>query len=208
LQCRLKVTAEHHPHASVVRPSWCETPPLRWPGPYRQAIHPPLPKTNITCQFDARSNTALWKKTLPRETIAAIKPILGNPINIGDNPIPGFDNRTGLSLREKYHLIASSALYVGIDSGITHLAIMAGVKTVVLHNEDFCPFFFYPDAENLTFISRLDDLAAMVSSQVGKRNAGRRMLPFQSMRHRFRQSLSAIHRKLTKPPTNEAGRGK
>jgi hypothetical protein len=28
-------------HASVVRPSSCETPPLRWPAPYRKAIHPP-----------------------------------------------------------------------------------------------------------------------------------------------------------------------
>ena len=69
-----------------------------------------------------------------------------------------------MSLREKYDLIASSTLYVGIDSGLTHLAIMAGVKTVVLHNEDFCPTLFYPDSENLTFISRLDDLAAMVGS--------------------------------------------
>ena len=148
----------------MVRPSWCETPPLRWPGPYRKAIHPPLPKTNITCQFDARTSPAWWKKTLPPETIAALKPILGTAINIGDNPIPGFDNRIGLSLGEKYDLIASSTLYVGIDSGLTHLAIMAGVKTVVLHNEDFCPTLFYPDSENLTFISRLNDVAAMVGS--------------------------------------------
>ena len=162
LQCRLKVTAEHHPHASVVRPSWCETPPLRWPGPYRKAIHPPLAKTNITCQFDARSNPAWWKKTLPPETIAAIKPILGTPINIGDNPIPGFDNRMALSLREKYHLLASSALHVGIDSGLTHLAIMAEVKTVVLHNEGFCPWFFYPDSANVIFTSNLDQLATLV----------------------------------------------
>jgi hypothetical protein len=188
-----------------VRPSWCETPPFRWPGPYRKAVHPPLPKTNITCQFDARTNPAWWKKTLPPETIAALKPILGNPINIGDKPIPGFDNRMGLSLREKYHLIASSILYVGIDSGLTHLALIAAVKTIVLHNEDFCPTLFYPNSEDLTFISRLDDLAAMVGS---RGNVGRPVLPFQSVRHRLRRSLSAIHRKLTKPLNNEAGRGK
>jgi hypothetical protein len=145
----------------------------------------------------------LWKKTLPRETIAAIKPILGNPINIGDKPIPGFDNRMGLSLREKYQLIASSALHVGIDSGLAHLAIMAGVKTVVLHNEDFCPTLFYPDSEDLTFMSRLDDLAEMVGSQVGKRNLGWRVLPFQSVRHRLRKSLSAIHFKLTKKAADQ-----
>ena len=209
LQCRLKVTAEELPHASVVRPSWCETPPLRWPGPYRKAVHPPLPKTNIiTCQFDARTNPSWWKKTLPPETIAALKPILGNPINIGDKPIPGFDNRMGLCLHEKYHLLASSILYIGIDSGITHLALMAGVKTVVLHNEDFCPTLFYPDSEDLTFISQLDDLAALVRSQAGRRDVGPRLLPLQSVRDGLRKSLSAIHRKLTKPPTNEAGRGK
>jgi hypothetical protein len=100
-------------------------------------------------------------------------------------------------LRDKYHLIASSTLYVGIDSGLTHLAIMAGVKTVVLHNEDFCPTLFYPDSEDLTFISRLDDLAAMVESQIGRRQLSRRILPFQSMRDGLRKSLSTIYR-LTK----------
>ena len=162
LQCHLRVTTQEYPHATVVRPSWCESPPLWWPGPYRKAIHPPLPKTNITCQFDARSNPAWWKKTLPPDTIAAIKPILGTIINIGDNPIAGFDNRMALSLREKYHLLASSALHVGIDSGLIHLAITADVKTVVLHNEGFCPWFFYPESANVIFTSNLDQLATLV----------------------------------------------
>jgi len=115
--------------------------------PYVKAQDLPKSGKHIVCQFDARSK---GDKLPSEESIRQI--VTKDMINVGDR-LWDCDNRTGLSLLDKFKIIASAKKYIGVDSGLTHLALMTNVPMVVLHKESWDAPFFYPKGQDIQFIS-------------------------------------------------------
>lgn len=144
----IKVAAEVPESAQQVYPIWAQdfkdsSGTLRYfNGPYEKAKNLPNKKDYIACQFDYRSKSTPWFKG-----IFDLSPIISRYkkklINIGDQKIDGIQNCTDLSLKEKFEIIASSKMYIGIDSGLSHLALMTNTNCFICH-ENRCPWFFYP----------------------------------------------------------------
>lgn len=117
---------------------WC-------PLSYKKAIN--LPETHgshVVYQFDARSPVP-WTKTIPATDIKAIGHIVGPAYNIGDNDIPGSINCTQYSLQDKFKLLSTAKLYIGIGSGLSHLALMTNTPTYITYEGNNNPWFFFPD---------------------------------------------------------------
>lgn len=136
-----------------VKPSWVQKMPNdsgtnQWyREPYVKAKKlPATQQPHIACQFDARSRGYTWPKTITQENIQKLADIFGGRlINIGDRPINGAKNEVGISLEQKFDIISSAAAYVGIDSGLSHLALMTNAPVYIVYQEPYRPWFFYPD---------------------------------------------------------------
>lgn len=145
LSIPIKPTRKIVGDVAMVSPRWCNL--LHETTSYRRADNLPECLGHVACQFDARTKTP-WTKTISPEFIA----LLGGSVNLGDQTRKGFDNRTDISLREKFKAIASARFYFGIDSGLTHLALMTNTPVFILHTSGCKPWFFYPEDANITFV--------------------------------------------------------
>jgi hypothetical protein len=136
------------PNAVKVYPIWAQN--LKNPSgtlryynkPYVKAKELPLQQNHIACQFDYRSKNTPWFKGIS-DLSQIIKRFKKKLVNIGDKHIEGIKNCVDYTLKEKFHILASSSMYIGIDSGLSHLALMTNTKCYICH-ENRCPWFFYP----------------------------------------------------------------
>jgi len=140
----------------IVKPSWSKDLPDRtesniwFRGPYLK-ISKKTTKNHIACQFDARSFPP-WTKTIKKENVFKISKFFQKKlINIGDKKIEGIENKTNISLDEKFEIINSASGYIGIDSGLSHLSLMTQTPVYIVHDDQYCPWIFYP--EGAEFIS-------------------------------------------------------
>lgn len=136
-------------NAMPVVPTWVQktnTPAgtLFWrKTPYRKISTLPESKgKHIACQFDYRSKNTPWFKGV-RDLSPILQTYGDRLINIGDNHINGIRNHLKLNVLEKLEIIATAKMYIGIDSGLSHLALMTNTNSYICH-EDRCPWFFYP----------------------------------------------------------------
>lgn len=134
--------------AKTVKPSWSKELPDRtesnvwFRGPYKKTNTKNQKKSHIACQFDARSFPP-WPKSI-KNTHKLLELFPNRLVNIGDKTIEGMKNKTECSLSEKFEILNSATAYIGIDSGLTHLALMTDVPVYVVHPEKYCPWIFYP----------------------------------------------------------------
>lgn len=105
--------------------------------------------TYVSYQFDARSTPRNRRKTIENsEKIVLVSSGL-NLIDIGEN--------SNLSIREKFDIVNKSVAYVGIDSGVSHLALMTNVPIYIVHpkGEINNPYLFYPETEQIKFFDNM-----------------------------------------------------
>lgn len=136
----------------VVHPNWSQKIPndtktrvwIRLP--YEKMINLNEKKSeHIACQFDLRSFPP-WPKRIQETNIKLIHKFFGcKLINIGDRNFSFLKNKTNVSLEEKLDIISTARFYIGIDSGLSHMSLMTNTKTYIVHPENFCPWFFYPE---------------------------------------------------------------
>lgn len=147
LDTNLKFSKKSSPNAEVFTPAWVK-PHKRNPWdrlPYVKAKRMPATRTHVVCQFDGRSRgdkVPAWN-----QIVKLIKP---KWFNIGDRAIPCQD-KTELDLIAKFRLIASAKLYVGIDSGLTHLALMTNTPILLVHPAGWDARRFYPETDQIEY---------------------------------------------------------
>ena len=128
--------------------TWKENMTLEWVRtPYVKARFLPKQKSHIAVQFDARCNVP-WKKTISDKYIQMIAEEFDDfkIVNIGDREFEFFENKTKIGLLDKFEIIASSQRYIGIDSGLSHLALMTNTDVNILYEgKENQPWLFYPD---------------------------------------------------------------
>ena len=127
----------------LVSPSWeLEIPPI----PYRLASSLPPNMGHIACHFDTLSHVYGDVKLAPN--VAEITRALGKRelVNVGIAPQAGMRNRHDASLEEKFQIMASAELVIGIDDGLSHLALMTEAKTIVVHKPKHPVHLFYAGA--------------------------------------------------------------
>jgi hypothetical protein len=126
--------------------SWSKLGTFIWQRtPYKKIKLDVVKENYVACQFDHRSNPP-WPKGITEHKIQALTKIVKLPlVNIGDKHRISMLNRTEVSLEEKTKIIAKAKAYVGIDSGLTHVALMTETPTYVVYEFPYCPWFFYPD---------------------------------------------------------------
>lgn len=128
--------------------------------PYVKAKNLPNKKDHIACQFDYRSKYTPWFKG-----VFDLSPIINRYkkklINIGDQKIEGIQNCIDLDLKEKFDILASSNMYIGIDSGLSHLALMTNSSCFICH-ENKCPWFFYPKGPVFINMSSKEELSSLL----------------------------------------------
>ncbi len=113
--------------------------------PYAKAKNLPPKRNYVVCQFDARSR---GEKIPGRNKIQKL--INNQMINIGDKRLPCI-NKTDLGLLEKFRLIASAKSYIGIDSGLTHLALMTDTPIVLVHPKSWDAKKYYPKTDQIEY---------------------------------------------------------
>jgi len=113
-------------------------------GKYAKAKELPERGDHVVCQFDKRSRG----EKIPNNVIDFVK---SDMINIGDNKLPCI-NKTELDLRAKFRMLASAKLYVGVDSGLTHLALMTETPILLIHPKSWDAGRFYPPSPQLRFL--------------------------------------------------------
>lgn len=112
--------------------------------PYVKAKNLPMTSDHIVCQFDSRSKG----DKVPKDVT---KYITENMINLGDNKLPCI-NKIELTLLEKFYLIASAKSYIGIDSGLTHLALMTNTPITLMHPKNWNAKKYYPETNQITYV--------------------------------------------------------
>lgn len=128
-----------------VSPMWIKRhKPTPYDGKYAKAKELPDRGEHVVCQFDQRSQG----NKVPANYLDFIK---ADWINIGDQQLPCI-NKTELDLLAKFRILASAKSYVGIDSGITHLALMTETPILVIHPKSWDASRFYPRSSQLRFL--------------------------------------------------------
>ena len=99
-------------------------------------------KENYYCyQFDARSS---YHKLPSKEQLDNfLKNFPGDLIDVGE--------KSKLNVKEKFNIINNSISYIGVDSGVTHLAMMSNTPTFVFQNEKHPRQFSYPKTTQIKF---------------------------------------------------------
>jgi hypothetical protein len=153
LGCNMKVSTVPDIDAIKVCPTWCEGVEryVYYWQPYKKITEKRETENYIACQFDARCSTP-WPKTVPDRHIAMLPKLGKKLVNIGDRSFDGFDNRTGLSIEEKFEVIKKASGYVGIDSGLTHLALLTDIQVIVLYEHPWKPWYYYPEDPQITYL--------------------------------------------------------
>lgn len=125
-------------------PCWIKTHrPSPYDWVYAKARKLPQRAQHVVCQFDKRSKG----NKVPTDINKYVK---ANMINIGDTELPCI-NKINIDLLEKFALIASAKEYIGIDSGLTHLALMTNTPITVIHPRSWQASRFYPKSNQLRF---------------------------------------------------------
>lgn len=147
LDVKLKSCQTKPNQIEFVAPTWTFSQPnefgtMFWhPRSYKKSTNLPQKQdSHIVCQFDARANV----QTITEEDIFNICKTIGVIHNIGDRKFEFTINHNQCSLNEKYQLLNSAHAYIGIDSGLSHLALMSNTPTYILYKKNN-PWFFYPD---------------------------------------------------------------
>jgi hypothetical protein len=125
---------------------------------YVKALQLPPKDSHIAVQIDSRSKG----KKIPHWASKSIQ-FLKRAINVGDRPLR-CRNKIKVDLRTKFDIIASARYYVGIDSGLTHLALMTDTPIVLIHPEDWDVKRFYPDTDQITSVTKYRDFIKVVES--------------------------------------------
>ncbi len=129
----------------IISPSWTKIHSANiYDWKYAKAKKLPKKGDHIVCQFDQRS---VGNKT-PKNILDFVKP---NMINIGDRKLPCM-NQNELGLIEKFNILASASKYIGIDSGLTHLALMTEVPIVLVHPKEWDAKKYYPKTDQISFV--------------------------------------------------------
>lgn len=107
-------------------------------------------KNYITYQFDSRST--------PKRRIKTISNLEKSLLDSNQNLVHVGENDMGLI--EKFNLINNSKIFIGIDSGITHLALLTNTPICVIFTEgaENNPKKFYPDTEQIKYYSNMKQL--------------------------------------------------
>lgn len=144
LDVNLKLT-DDPTDAVEVWPSWSNSETSWDQRPYLRSPRKLPKKNHIACQFDARSGHG----KLPAKIEVEIFKNRGLPlIDLGDS--------SGLGIREKFDVLASAKFYVGVDSGITHLALMTDTPVLVMSTG--CRRRYYPNIDQIKFFTRTKDV--------------------------------------------------
>lgn len=150
-------------------PTWVQDIPnkmetISWYSkPYKKAININYKKNNsIVCQFDFRSGKNKDIPNLFKNKI--IQSFKSKLVNIGDNPHLDIINLNGYDLKTKWEAICKAKCYIGIDSGLSHLALMSNTPVYIVYKNHYCPWFFYP--ENTRFFNQPDQLIDLIKSEI------------------------------------------
>ena len=122
----------------LMSPAWTKqhkATPYDWK--YAKAKNLPKQGEHVVYQFDKRSKG----NKVPANVFDFVKPDM---INIGE--------RSKLDLLEKFHILASAKSYIGIDSGISHLALMTETPILVIHPKSWNASRYYPQSNQLRFL--------------------------------------------------------
>jgi hypothetical protein len=143
LETKIMFSKQRSKKYEVCLPSWIKG---RWDGlTYAKAKNLPSREQHVVCQFDKRSH---GNKVPDHDKL--LKMIAPEMTNIGDSELPCVDFRR-VSLLEKFNLIASASLYIGVDSGLTHLALLTETPIVCVHPPTWNARRYYPEAKQIKF---------------------------------------------------------
>jgi Glycosyltransferase family 9 (heptosyltransferase) len=113
----------------------------------------------VVCQFDA--NSARTRKEPDSMTVTKILRKFNNLVNIGNKELR-INNACDTNLKEKFDLIANAQFYIGIDSGLTHLALMTNTPIFVIHPLDWQARKYYPESKQMHYASTVNQLFGQV----------------------------------------------
>lgn len=106
----------------------------------------------FTFQLDSRSK-GLKNPEWEEEFLS----ISNNWKNLGDKTRKGIKVESE-KLYDKIKLLKNSRVYIGIDSGITHIACMLDIDVIILHDPKWDLRRFYQSSSNIFFISSPKEL--------------------------------------------------
>lgn len=147
-------------------PAWFKghTPSVHDVKPYAKAKNLPADYKNyVVCQFDVSSSK--HQKEVDSMTVTKILKKFNNIINIGNKKIET-TNMGDKTLKEKFDLIANAQLYIGLDSGLTHLALMTNTPVFVMHPLDWSAHKYYPKSKQIHFATKANEMFGQVKTWV------------------------------------------
>ncbi len=103
---------------------------LRWRGGSRVAIHPGSGSKKKNWKLKSFLNVARYLKDLGFKPIFLLGPPEGDMKNEIERS--GFKTLFSKPITEVAHILSNSALYIGNDSGITHLSAVLGIPTLAI----------------------------------------------------------------------------
>jgi len=146
--------SNNNKNSNIVFPSWNNSNVSWIKEPYIKP-HIIINKKNlISYQFDARSNRENKELKINDKKKFELK--FPDAIDLGE--------KSGLSIIDKFEKICASHIYVGIDSGVTHLAMMTNTTCFVIHKEEYKVDRFYPDTPQIEFFSCLDKMINKINA--------------------------------------------
>ena len=101
----------------------------------------------FTYQFDARSNAKM--KSIDQSEKSRLLESGLNFVDVGE----GQSN-----IIKKFDLINRSVAYIGIDSGMTHLALMTNTPIYLIHPKAYDPLLFYPTTTQISAYHQMEDI--------------------------------------------------
>ena len=101
----------------------------------------------FTCQFDARSNVKM--KSIDQSEKSKLLESKFNLVDVGEGP---------LNIIKKFDLINKSVAYIGIDSGMTHLALMTNTPIYLIHPRTYNPQLFYHPTTQISIYHQMEDI--------------------------------------------------
>lgn len=125
---------------------------------YIKALQLPSKGSHIAVQIDSRSKG----QKIPIWASRAVK-LLNKAINVGDRPLK-CKNKNKVDLATKFEIIASARYYVGIDSGLTHLALMTNTPIILIHPPEWDVSRFYPDTPQIVKVSNYKDFVKVIEN--------------------------------------------
>ena len=108
----------------------------------------------LAYQFDARSSYR--KLPYKKEIDSFLSQFEGNLVDVGES--------SKLNIKEKFEIVDCAFCYIGVDSGITHLALMSTTPIIVMQNKEHPRQIFYPYSNQLKFFTNHVDVLEHIKS--------------------------------------------